>query len=228
MHLHPARALATASIAAIGILGLAACTAPAEPEAAPAEETTSEETTAPEAPTAEGTPAWANPISTEGELIATITAGDITIEAYQLGTEKATKTGQFATPDGDPVIAEGDEIVFVNYAITNGGEAIDLSASLVSIDARYDDWPYMQGMDSVVDQELFEKQGVFSSGVATGGYQESNIYTLGAGEGFSFGENFPYQAGSPITFDVSITPIDAEGELIHDERVEAEGAGTIG
>lgn len=188
-----------------------------------------EETEEAEAPSADGQPAWANPVTEEGELISTIELdGGVTVEVYQVGTTTATKTGQFVDPDtNEPIIAEGDEIVFVNYIVSNTGDPIDLGSSFVSIDARYDDWPYMQGMDSVVDSDLFEAQGVNDGALADGSYADPSVYTFGTGEKLAYGENFPYQAGSPITFDVSMTPVDAEGELLHDDRVEAEGTGTI-
>lgn len=226
------RSLAAAAIASIGILGLAGCSTASEE---PADET--EQSAAPEpseseeseAPAAEGQPSWANPVTEGGELISTIELdGGITVEVYQVGTTAATKTGQFVDPDNnEPIIDEGDEIVFVNYVVSNAGDPVDLGSSLVSVDARYDDWPYMQGMDSVVDDALFEEQGVNTDALADGAYVDPSVYTLGTGEQYSYGENFPYQADSPITFDVSVTPVDAEGELLHDDRIEAEGTGTI-
>lgn len=145
-----------------------------------------------------------------------------------MATTTATKTGQFSDPEkNEPIIDVGDEIVFVNYLITNNGDALDLGASIVSIEARYDDWPYIQGMDSVVDKELFAALGVNTDGVLDSNYPDPAIFTLGPGEQYSYGENFPYQAGSPIKFSATITPVDAEGELLHDQRIEGEAAGTI-
>jgi hypothetical protein len=226
------RSLAAVAIASVGLFGLAACSTDAEEPPAETEQTTApepSESDEAEAPATEGQPAWAQPVTEGGELISTIELdGGVTVEVYQIGTTTATKSGQFVDPDSnEPIIAEGDEIVFVNYVVSNSGDPVDLGSSLVSIDARYDDWPYMQGMDSVVDEDLFEEQGVNDDAFAEGSYVDPSIYTLGTGEQYSFGENFPYQADSPITFDVSMTPVDAEGELLHDDRVEAEGTGTI-
>lgn len=232
MRITRSRSLAAVAIASVGLLGLTACSS-AE-EAAPETEQTAEaeptetETEEAEAPASEGQPTWANPVTEGGELISTIEVEGVTVEVFQVGTTEATKTGQFVDPDTNkPIIDVGDEIVFVNYVVTNTGDPIDLGSSLVTVDARYDDWPYMQGMDSVVDAELFEEQGVNDAALADGSYVDPSIYTLGTGESFSYGENFPYQANSPITFDVTITPVDAEGELVHDDRMEGEGTGTI-
>ena len=228
--MNTSRTLATVALVGAGLLGLAACA----PPAAPAPETTqtdavdeTEETDEAAPPSAEGQPAWALPATTEGDKIATIEADGLTIEVYQVAVTQATKTGQFVTPDGDPVISVGDDIVFINYVITNTGDPIDLGYSLVLIDARYDDWPYLQGMDSVVDRALFEEVGVYQSPMGPDSYYDPGVYTLGTGERYSYGQNFLYQSGSPITFKVSVTPVDSEGDLLHDLGIDVEGTGTI-
>lgn len=178
--------------------------------------------------TSVGKASWAAPVTTPGEKITTIEVGDITVDVHQVGTTKATKSGSWADPKtNEPIISPGDDIVFVNYVVTNNGAPVDLGSLLVSVDARYEDWPYMQGMDSVTDLDLFEQQDVNDHAIDGDGYQESNIYTLGSGEQFSFGENFPYQANSPIGFKAKFIPVDSQGELLHDDKVEAEGSGTI-
>jgi len=211
------------------MFGLAACAAPSpapdDPEITATDEAEETDDAAPV--TAEGQPSWALPATTEGDKIATIEVGGIVVEVYQVAVTQATKTGQFATPDGKPVIAVGDDIVFINYVISNTGDPIDLGSSLVLIDARYDDWPYLQGMDSVVDRTLFEQIGVYSSPFGPDSYVDPGVYTFGTGERYSYGQNFPYQAGSPIGFSVSVTPVDADGDLLHDEGLDGEGSGTI-
>lgn len=222
------RKLATALAVSVSLIGLAACGN--DDDSQPDTTSSSEPTEAdePSAPPAEGQPDWAAPVTSGGELVATIKVGDVTVEAYQVGVTQATKSGQFVDPDTNkPIIAVGDDIVFVNYVVSNTGDPIDLGSSLVNIQARYDDWPYMQGMDSVVDRELFEKQGVNDDGFAEGSYRDPSVYTLGTGEQYSHGENFRYQKNSPITFKVTITPVDDQGDLIHDDRAEGEGAGKI-
>ena len=104
---------------------------------------------------------------------------------------------------------------------------LDLGFSLVSISARYDDWPYLQGMDSVVDFDLFDEVGVNRDPFGPDSYRDPGVYTFGTGERYSFGENFPYQPGSPIGFEVSVTPVDSEGDLLHDEGLDGSGSGTI-
>jgi hypothetical protein len=228
--LHASRSLATFALVGVGLLGLAACA----PSPAPIPESTqtdeidqTDETDAASPTTEEGQPEWALPATTDGDKIATIEAGGVLIEVYQVAVTQATKTGQFVTPEGEPVISVGDDIVFINYVITNTGDPIDLGYSLVLIDARYDDWPYLQGMDSVVDRALFEEVGVYQSPMGPDSYYDPGVYPFGTGESYSYGQNFLYQSGSPITFKVSVTPVDSEGELLHDLGIDVEGSGTI-
>ena len=145
-----------------------------------------------------------------------------------MGVTQATETGNFVDPEtNQPIIAVGDDIVFVNYVITNEGAPVQLGASLVDVSATYDDWPYLQGMDAVTDSALYEQQGVNDSGLNNTAFRDPAVYEFGTGQSYSYGENFRYQAGSPLTFDVSLTPVDAAGELLFDQQVEATGTGTI-
>lgn len=221
------RTTAALAIAGLGLFSLSACFSPAhevETEIEAPEET---EASQPAPVTVEGQPWWALEVTTPGEVIASFTVGDVQIDVYQVDVVKATKTGSWATPDGDPIIDVGDDIVFVNYVISNTGAPIDLGFSLVNVTARYNDWPYLQGMDSIFDRDLFTQVGVHNDPFGPDTYIDPGIFTLGTGERYSFGENFPYQSGSPITFTAVITPVDADGRLVHDDRVEGEGAGVI-
>ncbi|MFI2703810.1 hypothetical protein [Cellulosimicrobium composti] len=242
--MRPARSAARLTAAAALALGLTACTinvGGGSPETPAPEETTAAEETAPvedaeevddeaagDAGASGELPDWANPVTDPGEQISTFTVGDVRVDVYQVGVTQASKDGLFVDPENNaPIIAEGDDIVFVNYVITNEGAPIDLGSSLVSIDERYDDWPYMQGMDTIVDDALYEAQGVHADAMHDQAYREPTVYPFATGQSYSYATNFRYQPGSPITFDAVITPVDAEGELLHDERMEGEGTGTI-
>ncbi len=192
---------------------------PNEPVPEPATSDTAEGE-APAAPAGDGsTPEWAKPVTTPGEKITTITGEGFQIDVYQVGTAKATKTGQFVTPEGEPVISVGDEIVFVNYVLTNTGSAdIPLSSLLIDVSARYASWPYLQGMDSVVDSALFEQMDVNSDPFAIG--IGASPYVWAPGTSYSWGENFLYEKGGAITFTTTFTPALDDGSLDHDKRVE--------
>lgn len=210
-------------LAAALTVGLVGCSTPApvvtETEASePAPEETEpapEETTA--APAGGGdAAAFANPVTTPGELLSSAEGDGFKIDIYQVGTASASKTGQFANPDtNSPIIEVGAELVYVNYVITNTGtEDIPLSFSLVDVSARYDDWPYMQGMDSVVDSDQFTAMEVNYTALSPGGGESP--FSWEPETSFSYGENFLYQAGSPIKFDIVLTPADEAGDLMHD------------
>ena len=143
-----------------------------------------------------------------------------------MGTTAATDTGSFADPDtNQPLIAVGDQLVFLNYVVTNNGAPVDLGASLVTVDATYADWPYLQGMDGLSDRDLFTAQQVNDGALAPGQFRDPSVYSFGTGQTFSFGQNFEHEPGGAIDFQVSYTPVDADGELLHDQRVEATGSG---
>lgn len=241
------RGIATLSIAALTLVGVSACssdepeetTTTAEETEAPEPEETESEASEPEedadsdeeaeAPAGTGSAAsWANPVTTPGTLLTTVTSDQFTLDIYQVGVTQATKTGQFVDPDGNPIITEGSDIVFVNYVVTNtSGETIPLGASLVDVSPRYADWPYMQGMDSVVDSDLFEAQEVNSGAAAAGSYVDPYVLAWEPDTQFSYGENFRHQVGSPITFTVTMIPVDDQGELLHDQKVEVTADTTI-
>lgn len=171
---------------------------------------------------------WAHPVTEGGDLLTTVEVGDVVVEVFQVGVTQATKTGGFVDPEeNEPIIDVGDDIVFVNYVVTNNGDPLDLGSLLVAVTPRYDDWPYMQGMDSITDFDLTEEMGVNRNALAPGEMPDPIIYTLGTGESFSVGDNFHHQPNSPITFSARYTPVDEEGDMLHDERVEAEGSATI-
>jgi hypothetical protein len=214
----------------VGITLLAGCTsAPAPVDAAPdTQQSAAPEESAAPAPASDAkTAEWAAPVTIVGDKIASFSAGDITIDVYQVGVTKATKTGNFADPNGKPIISPGDDIVFVNYVVTNNGAPIDLGASLVNVQARYADWPYLQGMDAITDSALYASMGVSSNAMAPNSYRDPGVYTFGTGESYNLAENFRYQKDSPINFTASVTPVDSSASLQHDKRVEAEASGTI-
>lgn len=221
-------------LASMSGLALAALLVACSPTPAPAPEvddstdSTVDETTEPVEETPEETtepapqgdfPAWAKPFETVGELIGSGSGDGFQVDVYQVGTAQATKTGQFATPDGEPVIAVGADIVFINYVVTNtsGGE-LPLTSSLVSFSPRYESWPYLQGMDSVVDFDLYEQMKVNNSAIEPG--SGSAPYAWPDGTSFAYGTNFLYEEGGPIAIKVTFIPALADGSLDHDKRQE--------
>lgn len=171
--------------------------------------------------------AWAVDYETPGELLTTIEGENFTVDVYQVDVTDSPKDGNFVDPDtNEPILAEGDEIVFVNYVFTNtSDETIPLSFSLVDVTARYADWPWAQGMDTITDRDLWEEMGVLSTTITPDGTEAP--FPWEPGTTFAAGDNFYYQPGGAITFTARLTPSDEEGDLISEERQEVEVETTI-
>lgn len=174
-----------------------------------------------------GTPAWANPFEVTGDLLTTIEGEGFTVDVYQVGTAAAPKDGMFIDPStNEPILKAGDELVYVLYVATNtSGDTIQLPFNLVNVTARYADWQWAQGMDGSSDRALYEEMGIPASAIATGNTEAP--FPWAPGESFAYGDNFKHQPGSDITFSAVLTPADADGDLVHDDRVEAEADTTI-
>lgn len=225
-HVRILRSILPLALTAILTTGLVACTTP-EPEGpAPTAPEVAEEDTA-EANGDFVAAEWAAPVTNPGDLLGSISGPDFQVDVYQVGTIAATKAGQFVDPTtNEPIIDVGDELVFVNYVFTNtGSDDIPLSFTLIDVAATYDDWPYLQGMDSVVDFDLDEAMEINRAGLGSDAGESPFIWKPGTS--FSYGENFLYQSGSPIVFAASLTPADKDGDLIHEEKRSAELAITI-
>lgn len=210
----------------------ATSSAPAEESATPSEDSSTEsaptDAAAAAAPGEFVTADIAKPVTNPGEKLTTIDGGGFTVDVYQVGVEKATKDGLFADPETNkPIIAKGDDIVFVNYVVTNtSGKDILLSNLFAKITARYADWPYLQGMDTVTDLDLYKKLDINEDAIALDAGEAPYVWKPGTS--YSYGENFRYQKGSELILTVSLTPADAEGELDFDNATdEVEATTTI-
>lgn len=175
------------------------------------------------------TPAWAYEATTPGEQIAELTVGDVDITVYQVGTGTAPEDSNLVDSEtNEPLLKEGDEVVYFNYVITNNGDPIDLGSSMVSVDVEYDDWAYLGGMPTVTDDPSYEEQGINPQlRDPSTDLPDPPIYTFGTGETISYGAGHKYQAGSGVTIEASYTPVDEAGDLIHDDGQEAETTATV-
>lgn len=243
------RTLGSVLIAAL-VLGAAACgsddssdakatttTAETVDQTTAAEETDETTTTESEGDTTESegdtdasegdSPAWANDFEVTGDLLTKIEGEGFTVDVYQVDTVPAPKDGMFVDPDtNEPILKEGDELVYLLYVATNtSGDTIQLPFNLVDVTARYADWQWAQGMDGSSDRELYEKMGIPDSAIAIGATEAP--FAWGPGETFAYGDNFAYEPGADITFTAVMTPADDEGDLLHDDRVEAEAQTSI-
>lgn len=230
------RIVVPVAIASLGLFGLAACgddsddadenstseettDADGDDEAAPEDATTTVE------PVGGNAAAWAHPISTDGELIGTAEVGDLMIEIYEVAIDQATRSSIWADPDTDePIVAEGDDVVVLNYVVTNHGEPVNLGISLVDISLRYDDWPYAQ-QPTVADNTLLDSYGLSGDGYSSDARGE-DVYVLGAGEQYAISEVILHQPGESFTVRVQLDERDDAGERTGD-RLEGDYSGSF-
>lgn len=169
---------------------------------------------------------WAKDITTPGEKLTTIKLKDVTVDVYQVDVTKAPKAGSVVDKETKkPIIDKGDDIVYLNYVVTNSGNPIQLGSSLVTVEPKYADWKYLGGMPSITDSALAEEMGINTTAIDD--VQDPTVYPLEKGKSFSYGTNIKYQKGSDISFEAKYVPVDDEGELVHDKKVEGEAKSTI-
>lgn len=191
-------------------------------------DSTTDQTGSPTSAAAAGkTPAWAKPATTPGTSLGSFKVGDIAIDVYQVGTAPASKQGMFADPKtSKPLIAKGTPIVVLNYVVTNkGASSVNLSNLLVAIEATYDDWQFIQGMDGVTDYDLFQRLNVHrdtSDALDLSKASAQGPYPFEPGQTFSYGTDFKYEKGEGITFKAEVVPADASGAMLHDQTKSAE------
>lgn len=223
------RTLVTLAASSLMLTGLAAC---GSEEEAPEPEGVTEH----EPVEVEGTPEddevapgdgeaapWANPVSTEGELLGSVEAGDVTVDVYLVGEDSSTRDSLWGDPDTEePFVQEGDDVIVLNYVVTNNGDPITLTSGLVDVSFIYDTWEFYQ-QPSVSDSAVMENHGVNSNAIAETG---EDVYVLGTGESYAEGAVLLYQPGEAFTVEVEVAERDDEGERTG-ESFEGELTGTI-
>lgn len=166
-------------------------------------------------------PDWAKDVTTPGDKLTTIELDDVTVDVYQVDVTKASEPGRYKDPDTDELLIDkGDDIVYVNYVITNHGDPLQLGSSLVNVTARYDDWKYMQSMSGISDSDQFEEMDVNKRPIDE--INDPAVYTLDTDETYSFGANFKYKKGTGIKFEAEYNPVDDKGDRVDDGKVEGE------
>lgn len=167
---------------------------------------------------------WAKELTTPGTKIGTVKSDAFQVDVYEVDTTEATKKSMLADAEtNEPLIDVGDEIVWVNYVVTNiGDEPIDLGYSLLRISAKYPDWPYLRGTVSVTELDQREELGVNSGAFKVGSGDAP--FTFSPGESYGVGENFVYQGAKELDLKMTAVPVDADGELLHDQTMEFESS----
>lgn len=226
----------TLSLIAVGAmltLGLAGCSAAEESEQedkAPV----SEESTPQEAPEAENetetatgdSPEWAEGALDVGESLGEFSTDSWSVEVFQVGTAKTTKDSMFVDKEsGENLLPSGAEVVYVNFVVTNTSDAdIQLGHSLSSASLEAADWQYMGGQPSFSDSATYESFKLSNDGLQTGA---DAPFIVGPGQSFAQATNIKYVAGQKVVAEVRITPVDDAGDLLHDDKEQAEAELTI-
>src|SRR5699024_10202100 len=124
-------------------------------------------------------PSWANEVTKPGDKLTSLKLKDLTVDIYQVGVAEANTVGNVMNPEtGKPIIDKGDDIVYVNYVITNTGPPVDLGSVLVKFEPRYKNWKFQKAMDTVTDRDQAKKMNINTSGLEAGKNTDPAIYTL--------------------------------------------------
>lgn len=219
---------------------LTSCAGPveeaAEPELTVVETEAGEEVVeeAPEEPAGDGSmPEWADGAVDIGDKIGSTSTESWNVDVYQVGTATTTSDSMFVDSDsGDNLLPEGSEVVFLNFVVTNTtDETFNVGAGFASPDVRYLDWQYMGGMPAESSAEAYEGLGLANSLVKVGAIEDFDNVQLpiAPGQSIAVATNFLYTPGAEARVNLTLTPVDAEGDLDHDraEKVDEDFTFTI-
>jgi hypothetical protein len=229
------RTLLAGTALAVGLAGLTGCNSSSDAPVGGTDERPTAETTEAEkpSPAADGNkPEWAEALTVKGDKLTTIAVGDLTVDVYQVGTAKSTREGMYVHPDsGERVLKVGDELVVVNYVVTNvGSKPVPLPSILVDISVHFDSSKYYNSPEG--DSSVLEAMGLPSASKAidrqsTSG-SDNYVYILEPGQAYSVGDTFQRQEGNAVTFSVYYYPATADGKLDTDNKVdEVEAKATL-
>lgn len=216
------------------LLGCSAAETPEKPEntTATEQQTEAPETEAPETPAAEepaaagDMPEWAEGSLDVGEKVGEISLDSWKVELFQVGTATTDKDSMFVDKEsGENLLPKGSEVVYVNFVFTNTSDApINLGASIGSPQLQSSTWKYLGGQPSFSDRDAYEALKISDDAKQTG---FDKPYVVAPGQSFAQATNIAYVPGDKVTAEVRLTPIDDEGDLLHDDKQEGETEITI-
>lgn len=226
--------LGTALLAAVVPFTLAACSdgsatadknTASSAKAADDASTPATESSAP-ATTAGAAPAWAEGSTNVGKKIGSFTTNSWKIDLYQVGTAKTDSDSMLADPDTKKtLLPKGSTVVFVNYVLTNTSKApISLGSSLADPELKAADWKYMSGQPGSSSDEQYEALKLSQDGHKTG---TDKPYVVAPGQTFAEATSIKYVPGQKAEADVSLTPVDASGNLVFDKAEKGKTTVTI-
>lgn len=173
-------------------------------------------------------PDWARAVTTPGDLLTTVTVGDLAVDVYQVDVVPADRDGPLlGTGTNEPIITEGDDLVVLNYVVRNvGTEPVHMSYARVTFTAAYDDWDGLGGMSGISSSELYDQLNVNESASAIG-LSDVDSFTVEPGEWFAQAENYPYQPEATIDLTIHYTPAGDTGDNAVSGRVVGQATAAI-
>lgn len=154
-----------------------------------------------------------------GEKLGGFTTDSWAVEVFQVGTAETTKDSMFVDKEtGDNLLPAGAEVVYVNFVITNTSDAdIQLGHSIASPELKSSTWKYMGGQPSFSDTAAYENLQLSSDAKQTG---FDAPFVVAPGQTFAQASNIAYVPGDKVAASVRLTPVDDEGQLLHDKKEE--------
>ena len=174
---------------------------------------------------------WARGVTAPGELLGSVTSSRVgyQIDFYQVGVRQATKASTLVDKETfQPLINIGDEIVYVNWIVTNISEApIVLNEDLINVHVSYAD-SATGDLAATSEPEVFRELNINENAIdeeKAVGLVTNHRYILEPGRSYSMGTNFKHEAGGKATFSITSSPVDEQGmanaDIFYREKVVA-------
>ena len=174
---------------------------------------------------------WAYGVTAPGELLGSVTSSRVgyQIDFYQVGVRQAAKASTLVDKESfQPLINVGDEIVYVNWIVTNVSQApIVLNEDLINVHVSYAD-SATGDLAATSEPEVFRELNINENAIDEDkavGLVTNHRYILEPGHSYSMGTNFKHEAGGKATFSITSSPVDEQGmanaDIFYREKVVA-------
>lgn len=145
---------------------------------------------------------WARPISDRGEKIMTLDGNPFSVDVYlsDVVTAPADSSDSGA---GSPLVRRGDDVMLLNFVVTNTGADTELTSLRPTINARYPDLKnHASGTWSGTDdvRELLDDHGLHLTPNKDG---HEGPYRFAHGESYAYGNMLRYVEGEKLALSVT-------------------------
>lgn len=147
---------------------------------------------------------WARPVSRSGEKIMTLDGNPFSVDVYLSDVIKApADSSESGGPGGGPLVRQGDEVMLLNFVITNTGADTELSSLRPNVNARYPALKnHSTGTWKTTDDvlELLDEHGLHVTPNQDG---HQGPYRFAHGEEYSYGTMLRYVDGKKLALSLS-------------------------